>query len=881
MSEYLLDFSETALLAPSLVGGKGANLGELTQIADINVPVGFCLTTTAYQAATASSTELPALLQQLMDLTTSDGQQIRLLADKIHQQITKVTIPAAIEAEIRQRLQQLGDEDCYAVRSSATAEDLAEASFAGQQDTYLNISGAEAILAAIRQCWASLFNERAILYRMQNGFDQRQLALAVVIQKMIPAEAAGVMFTADPLNFNRRVLSIDAGFGLGEAVVSGLVTADNYRLRGDQILAKTIAKKQLEVRALPGGGTQACPVVEQRQQQPALNDGQLGQLAQLGRRIEEHFGCPQDIEWAMAGGAVFILQSRPITTLYPLPEDQDEQGHLYLSFGHQQMMTDAMKPLGLACFKYSSGGDGTLLVAAGSRLFMDISHDMATAFGRMLAVPALGQVDPLIGSALKNLVQRKEFIKSLARGKRFLSLSGGYFSPAFIRSVLKTYRRGDAATVPALMQENEQSIQQLADKLANLSGDELFQAIDEELTQLIKIIGDPRGLAAVWSGTLSVSWLNKHLEKWLGEKGLADVLAQSAANNVVGEMGLELLDIADVVRPHPAVQEYLAAGPAADTGAFFADLQALPGGVEVALVLQKFLAKYGCRCAGEIDITRPRWAEEPAALATLILSNIANFAPGAGQSRFDQGLRSYETKRQEISAQLLSRSGGQAKVRKLNQTIDRLRNFIGYREYPKYVMMRRYWLVKQALLREATALVQDRVLQQIDDMNYLSLAELRQVAQTRTGNPAVIAARRAAFAADQKLNVPRLMTSEGEVISGQYQPGNRPEQALPGIAAAAGVVEGRARVVLRLEDAQLTPGDILVTRYTDPSWTAAFVSISGLVTEVGGVMTHGSVVAREYGLPAVVGVDDATSRIADGQWIRVNGTDGYVEILPD
>lgn len=873
MNSYVLGFQEIDKTKLSIVGGKGANLGELSRIKGIQVPEGFCVTTEAYQEIIGNNEEFNSLLDQLSLLKADNREGIGEISAKIRKVIEGIAIPKDVDNEIIRHLAQLGERNAYAVRSSATAEDLATASFAGQQDTYLNIIGKDAILRHISRCWASLFTDRAVIYRLQNGFDHNNIFLSVVIQKMVFPEAAGIMFTADPITMNRKVTSIDASFGLGEALVSGLVNADNYKVRDGRIIDKNISTKNLAIYALKEGGTEEKKVEAGRQNMQTLTDEQIIQLEHLGRTIEGYFSRPQDIEWCLYENKFFIVQSRPITTLYPIPDAQDGKNHVYMSFGHQQMMTDAMKPLGLSCFQYS-GGDGTLMIQAGGRLFMDLSHDMASTFGRTLAVAAMGKVDPLINSALKNLTKRKEFIKSLSRGKRFLSMGSGYFSWALVTQFIKIYRSVDVGVVPALMRKNEAAIKELEKKFAALSGDELFAAADMELKQLIKVIGDPQGLGSVWTGALAVSWVNKNVEKWLGEKGVADTLTQSAPNNVAGEMGLELLDVSDVVRQYPAVAEYLKTVKPEGADVFFNDLGKLEGGEVVSKAMREFLAKYGVRCSGEIDITKPRWIEEPSALAPMILSNIENFTPGAHKEIFERGLKEAEQKRREILRRL-----SKGKAKKAEKMISRIRNFIGYREYPKYVMVWRYWIVKQALLREAEKLVQCGTFRKREDIYYLSFEELREAARTKTFDYNKILNREEEFEVYEKLTPPRLITSEGEIIPGEYDPGKAPKGALIGIPASSGVVEGRARVILRLEDAELSKGDILVTRFTDPSWTPVFVSISGLVAEVGGIMTHGSVVAREYGLPAVVGVENATRLIKDGQRIRVNGSEGHVEIL--
>jgi pyruvate,water dikinase len=489
----------------------------------------------------------------------------------------------------------------------------------------------------------------------------------------------------------------------------------------------------------------------------------------------------------------------------------------------------------------------------------------------------MGKIDPLMDKAIKSLMKREGFVKSLARGgKKYFSMGSGYFSWALLAQIMKISRNNDASVVKSLMSRNEASHRDLQQRIANLSGNELLTLIEEEQKQLQKAMYDPQSMGAVYVGTLASSWINKNMGKWLGEKNAADSLSKSVADNVTSEMGLKLLDVADIVRQYPAVMEYL--GHAADE-TFFDDLAKLEGGNAVSKSIRAYLEKYGMRCSGEIDITRPRFSEQLTALIPMILSNIKNFEPNAHKALFERGLLEAKQKEQDLLNRLEQLPSGKQKAKKARRKISLWRNFAGYREYPKYIMVGHYWIIKQALLKEAARLVQKGVLRNKEDIYYLSFEELREAVRTNQLDYGIIAKRKDEYETYEKLTPPRIMTSEGEVLSGEYDTGSIPKGALAGIPASSGTIEGRARVVLRMEDAALEEGDILVTPFTDPSWTPVFVSVKGLVTEVGGMMTHGSVVAREYGLPAVVGVGNATKLIKDGQRIRVNGTEGYVEIL--
>jgi pyruvate,water dikinase len=377
------------------------------------------------------------------------------------------------------------------------------------------------------------------------------------------------------------------------------------------------------------------------------------------------------------------------------------------------------------------------------------------------------------------------------------------------------------------------------------------------------------GIEAAW-------WLNEQLAAWLGEKNAADTLTQSVPGNVTSEMGLALLNVADAIRPYPAVVAFLEQVRGED---FLDDLPQVEGGREGRDAILGWLEQYGMRCAGEIDITRPRWSERPTSLVPLVLGNIRNFAPGEGRRRFERGRQEALTREQELLERLRELPDGAQKAAETRQMIDRVRTFAGYREYPKYGMVSRYFVYKQALLAEAARLVQADVIHEPEDIFFLTFQELQDVVRTGQADDQLIRRRKDEFRSYQELTPPRVLTSEGEVITGSYRRDGVPAGALIGLPVSSGTIEGRARVLLDMARTDLDPGDILVTAYTDPSWTPLFVTIAGLVTEVGGLMTHGAVIAREYGLPAVVGVQDATRLIRDGQRIRVHGTDGYIELL--
>lgn len=347
MEKYVLYFNEIDQFDLPSVGGKGANLGEMTK-AGFPVPQGFCISTEAYRAFIQTSGIIDSLFDQLEQLKHDDLEQIRTVGKQIREHLAQISMPDEIKSAILEGIDTTGKDKAYAVRSSATAEDLPDASFAGQQDTFLNVCGKDQLLEAVKQCWSSLFTDRAISYRAKNGFDHRSVFLAVVVQEMVFPEVSGIMFTADPITGHRKTVSIDASFGLGEALVSGVVSADLYQIRSGEIVKKQLSKKESAIYSVPEGGTVQKTLSPEKQQTQALPDPRIIELAELGRKIEAHYGKEQDIEWAFAGGRFYILQSRPITSLYPVVRFFDDRPHVLINFGYIQMMTDPLKPLGVS-----------------------------------------------------------------------------------------------------------------------------------------------------------------------------------------------------------------------------------------------------------------------------------------------------------------------------------------------------------------------------------------------------------------------------------------------------------------------------------------------------------------------------------------------------
>jgi phosphoenolpyruvate synthase/pyruvate phosphate dikinase len=870
MKSHVLFFEQVDRSSLPYVGGKGANLGELSK-AGFPVPGGFCVTTYAYKDFIATSPEMDSLLDELNAMDPNDLNQLRKLGERIRTHLQQLEIPAQLRKEILQAWESVGKEYAYAVRSSATAEDLPTASFAGQQDTYLNIKGQDELLQSIHKCWASLFTDRAISYRSKNRFDHRQVYLSVVVQRMVNPEVSGILFTADPVNGNRKVVSIDASFGLGEAIVSGMVSADLYKVKDGKIIEKNLSEKKIAIYSLPEGGTVKKDLPPEQQSKQALTDEQILRLAELGKRLEKHFGSPQDIEFCIEKGKIFVVQSRPITSLYPLPDIPQEPLRVMFSFGHVQMMTDTMKPLGISVLRTIL--PKTVLLEAGGHLFVDPTEVLRTKLGRKILPKAIQHIfDEALSQALREVIQRPEFLH--VPPKPGFVQSARRFAAPIIKEVWKNLWKRD----PKLAKSKVESYMQkkwteIREDLQGKSGAKRLETVQYQLSILGKSVFLQNLLPYVICFPISFIMLKKAL----GDVKELYQLNKSLPGNITSEMGLQIGDLADLVRELPEVEEYL---KHANDQTFYEGLLHVRGGERFTRAFEVFIAKYGHRCPGEIDVTRPRWREAPTLLVPAILGHMRSVKPGEHRQKFVQG----EQEAQEAAQRILDhvrRSGLKSKW--IKRLMEVYRHMGGLREHPKYLLTLILDECKKAIMAEAEELAKKGVLQQTEDVFFFTLDELIQLSkgEFKQDVSSLVAKRKEKYEWHQTLRPPKVMTSEGEIVTGSPRKGDFPKGALVGTPASAGVVEGKARIVFKPEEAHLNEGEILVAPHTDPGWTPLFQSAKALVTEVGGLMTHGSVVAREYGIPAVVGVDDATKKIKDGQMIRVDGNQGFVEILRD
>ncbi|MFY9416130.1 MAG: phosphoenolpyruvate synthase, partial [bacterium] len=789
MKKYIIELNDNRACELSISGGKGANLAKLHHIPGIPVPDGFVVSAQAYKELILSEPEIGKLLSRLEEITAEETKTISQLSKHIREEIIKLSFPVGFIEIIGEVLAKHGDSLPYAVRSSATAEDLPGASFAGQQDTFLNVIGVKNICKAIVRCWASLFNERAVAYRIKNGFTHSKVAIAVVVQKMVVPEVSGVMFTADPMTSDRFTTVIEAVRGLGDDLVSGRKNPFEWKLREGRLMKTREGEGEMP-----------------------LEEEQLWELAGIGKKIERDFGCEQDIEWCYNKDGFFIVQARPITTLYPLPPSPDGYKHCAISVGHLQMMTDTILPLGLSMLKKSRFYS---FYELGGRMYTDITHDLRTLRGRRVFLSEARIKDPLLHNALQEITRRKEYVRKIPKGpSSAISLEG---RAAIIWRAISAYFRPDEAEIDAYVQRQKFAIKAAQRKLEALSGVEALQFILDDQKNMRITICDPAGAGTVLTAMLTATLIDRTIEKITGEKAISNRLAKSVKHNVSSEMGLKLSEVSDVARKYPEIVSYL---EQVGEDLSLEELRKVAGGQEVADKLEGFLAKYGMRCPGEIDITRDRFRERPGLLCASLLNNIKNLPAGHAAASFEQGKQEVEQLIKELVAKVET-AYGKGEARKLKRQIEIYRKFVGIREYPKYFWMSYYDVYKQAIMREVNKLVETGVLKDPRDAYYLSIEELIEVVRSGYANQDLIEERKSAYRSYAALKPPRIIFSDGEVPLVSYS-AHIPSGALAGLGVSTGIVEGRARVVKKFEDAHIEKGDILVTTFTDPSWTPIF-----------------------------------------------------------
>lgn len=799
-----------------LVGGKAAGLGALLTAGE-NVPPGFCLTTAAHRSG---------------------------------------TIP---EGTVLGAYRRLGGGP-VAVRSSATAEDLPDASFAGQQETVLNVESEQSLLEAIRQCWDSLDSERAVSYRAAQGLDD-DVAMAVVVQEMIDPTTAGVMFTANPLTGTRTDTVIDAVPGWGTGVVDGTMDTDHY--------------------VLPGHG----PVPED-QHHGCLSPGQLRELQQTGWRVQGALGSPQDIEFAYDGhGTLWLLQSRPITTLFPLPSGTDpERGdpRIYMEVGHMQGLRRPVTPMGMSVLRNTAGrwlqlmgvddaALGSLLVDIGGRMFIDLTGFVRSPRLRSV-VPEMVQVyGPAVARGVQRVMDDPRY--SPCPGQRMFSHTTMArlvlaVVPGSMVGALRALARPAAARrrAFALLEQGRRpspdETVDTADRIRSAAGLQ-----DDTVTGPML-----RSLPPLWAA-LTAQGVAGGLLQGILQPGELNATLRGIPHNITTQMDLELWSVAQAAEPH----RELLLGTEPDELA-----DRYHRGVLPEFGLTAFLAAYGIRGSAEIDVGSPRWSDDPTPVFAALAGYLRVTDPAqAPPARFARAVVESETALHDLIAR--AQRTRPVRARLAGSLLRRSRELAGLRELPKFLWLTPLAEARRQLLTAGAELTAARVLNNAEDIMFLTLDEALAAADGGSGDlrAVVVGRRREHERETRRRQVPGLLLSDGtnpqswpDDTASAYGP-----DVLVGQGAATGIATGPVRIVHHPSEARLQPGDILVAPTTDPGWTPLFLTLGGLITETGSPIAHGPTVAREYGIPAVICIPDATTRLTEGQTVTIDGAAGVVRML--
>ncbi|WP_017199003.1 PEP/pyruvate-binding domain-containing protein [Arthrobacter sp. M2012083] len=901
----VLDIAEIRGTMLPRVGGKAANLGELARVG-LPVPRGFCLTTDAYRRALsgvglesvfAALEEASASGMDASDTSASGMDQLNELPARARSLVLDAGVPEGIAEAVRSAYEDLGDNVPVAVRSSATAEDLPFASFAGQQDTFLNVVGVDSVLDAVSRCWASLWTDRAVTYRTTNGIDHGTVSLAVVVQEMVNAVTAGVMFTANPVTGNRYETVIDASPGLGEAVVSGAVNPDHYVVDAQHgaVVERALGDRQVEIRARPGGGTERFersgqPGIESPQPQPCLSDRQVLELAKLGLEVQDHYRAPQDTEWAIDDdGKLWLTQARPITTLYPqttrTPPAAGE--HAFLNFSLAQGLTRPLTPMGLAGIRLIASSVAKTAAfdvpdprsgppayyEAGQRIFFDFTAVLRSRVGRTIVPRVFDVMEARSAAIMRGLFDDPRFAVTIKTPRKLIrhvapvaakyrvpeSLFRGLFRPS---TAMRRVERLSTELRSTFSVPSGATPHQRLGHVQRILGEEVFATVPQVLP-----------LPALGFAMLAL------VRRILGDQAPYSELqtvVRGLPNNVTTEMDLALWQVASEIREDPAAVASMVARTPAELAEQHRAAK-LPAAAQAGL--ERFLRKYGHRAVAEIDLGMPRWSDDP----THILGVIANYlrlsdGAEAPDQQFTQAALDADEQVARFVARARAKSPLHAVIVRL--ALDRTRRFAGLRELPKYNLVLGLSAARKQLLLIGDELVAARRIERVEDIFFLDLDDV-EIALAGDDVHEVVAERRAAYHQElRRRHIPRVLLSDGtepEATPGRNEGKQRPG-TLSGSPASAGLVSAPARVIMDPVGAHLEPGEILVAPSTDPGWTPLFLTAGGLVMEMGGANSHGAVVAREYGIPAVVGVPDATSRIRTGQRITVDGAAGTVSI---
>jgi rifampicin phosphotransferase len=863
------------------VGGKAAALGEMLA-AGLPVPPGFCITTCAFRRF-LSAADATATLAALDAVPAADGDGLAALGAEIRSRLAAVRMPTELSESIVSAWRGSLHAAACAVRSSATAEDLPDASFAGQLDTVLNVRDADALLCAVRQCWLSVFSHRTIAYRARLSLGHAGVRMAVVVQALVHADAAGVLFTVNPITGRHDEVLIEACVGLGESVVSGRVTPDRFVVRKDlsRILHRTVSNKTHAIVPAVDGGVIEQTVAVSTAQAAALSDATALRVTGLGAAVEQLFGAPQDMEWAVAGDDVFVLQSRPITTA--LLEPSRDVGHVWTNMNTGEILPDVVSPLtwsflqhtllrtfaDLFAFLGFDIDDSPLVARIGGRLYFNLNVTAAIA----RAVPMGDRLDitALFGGSHGDADARRILAlveQNLPRARLSL-LVLLLKSPRIVLWWLYYLFTAPAPRLAAFASWVEDRQRQDLDALSESDLVAELQRCAELFRKVIATIGGDVVMAGGAFAELDVI-----CTRWLPtEPDAINQLLSGVGGMASAEAGLDMWRLGALAHTHAAVARTLLGGDE------FADtrdtLYRVEGGHEFLARWDEFMARHGHHARGEIELMNRRWAEDP----DYVLGQVRSYLSAIGGKDPVATHRAQSAESMRRAAELGQRLG-RLKRMVFHLRVRRARRGMVCRENLKSEGVRLFAHARRVALALGARLAARDAMAQADDVFHLTLEELAALSTHGADQHTLVSRRRAEFERYQSITPPPVVVGQLDTAELEAEMVDASSDRFRGLGVSPGLVSGPARVILRADaDQRVRPGEILVAPFTDPGWTPYFQLAAGLVTDLGGLLSHGSIVAREYGLPAVVNVGSATRMIQTGDLIELDGTHGEVRIL--
>ncbi|KAL7521683.1 hypothetical protein ACHAWX_006357 [Stephanocyclus meneghinianus] len=887
-------------------GGKGHNLSVLSQNGSFPVPNGFCVTVAAYRDFVASGglrEEIEGDLSLLNGKGDDDVEggdkdiNVEEISSQIRSAFQKRTLSQSLQSQIATALlnhfpnNNENNNTFLAVRSSATCEDMPDASFAGQHDTYLNVSpDPDNVCRHIIDCFSSLFTPRAIIYRKTNSINHLDAGMAVVVQAMVQSRCSGVLFTANPVNGRRNETVLEVIPGLGEALVSGLTEPDRYIVkRGEEIRIKDqrIGKKAKAIQSVEGGGVQEV-VDTTGEGTPVLTEDQVKDLVVLGQQVSALFeNTPQDIEFAISKeGITYLVQSRPITTLFPLPNVPPEPLQVFISFNAVQGISAPIFPAGqdalngpngllgglLRYLSWGRWGNGPLFQRVAGRLYANTTGIIRNSFGRSIYMKFMPLAEPGILAGLEEEIHEPGL--EIADGLnlklilRLMSI-GIVVLPRYILNMMFPDRA--RKRIYTFFDEVVANVEKEAENVTGLAG--VIEFKQKTLTGLFpKVLMNFLPCAA--PAMHSMLLLMRLSEKLPDAKDQVLTITRGLPHNVTTEMDLKLWKVAKAIQSDDTSHNHFRSVEATMLAKEYLTKR-LPGKAQTAI--EEFMHEYGMRGLYEIDFGRPRWREEPTPLMQTLKTYIDIDEGNAPDEIFAAG---------EVAAEMSIRNLGMnlGKPWLISFLARRVRALAGVRELPKFTIIRVMGIIRAKLLDEGEKLANMGLIGEATDLFLLYDDELNALAKGDLKNcKALIAQRKEEMTKENsRKRIPRVIASDGfAFFGGVVRKANVKDGDLCGEPVSPGVYEGRIRVVHDPSKTKLSPGEILCCHGTDPSWTPLFLSAGALVMEVGGAMTHGSVVAREYGIPAIVGLECVTEKLTTGQLVRVDGSSGIVEVLED